>query len=100
MKTISTWLSTWQHVVLTLGMATITVVAAVYVPSTTWDKVEHLVNVVLSNPAAAVGAATTLGTMLSALRYAWMRDPRGKREAEVATTTENADASSSQPPPP
>lgn len=76
MKAFSDWLSSWQHVVLVLGLLVIALLAAVFVPGSTWDKLEHLVHVVLSNPAAAIGAASTLGSIVAAFRWAYQRDPK------------------------
>jgi hypothetical protein len=74
-KALSDWLSTWQHVVLVLGLLVITLLAAIFVPGPTWDKLGSTVSMVLENPAAAIGAASTLGGIAAAFRWAYQRTP-------------------------
>lgn len=76
MRTALTWLDDWKHVVLVLGLAVCAATMGVFIPDERWAKLGHALEVFLSNPAAAVSTATTVGMVVAAFWAAWKRVPQ------------------------
>lgn len=82
------WFNSWEHVILVLGGLVITLLAGIFVPGPTWEKLGSTVSMIVSNPAASIGAASTVATIIAIIRAAWKRDPNAAAARTPATTTE------------
>lgn len=86
-------LKEWRSTIQVLAFALITGAVLVFLPETTWDRVERfagkgwdLIAIVAAEPAGAISLLTGLATVVAFLRGLWKRDPN-KPETETATTT-------------
>jgi len=97
MRTVASWLDDWKHIVLVLGLAVCAATVGVFVPDARWEKLGHALERFLSNPAAAVSTATTLGMVAAAFWAAWKRRPP---EVQVQVAAPVVLAPPTDPPPP
>lgn len=69
------WLTDWRHTITAVSLAIVALVAAIFVPDERWEKLGHVVERIVEDPAGATVFVGVVAGAIVTLRGAWKRTP-------------------------